>query len=242
MEGLRKQNSIVVLTGAGISKESGLDTFRGQGGLWEGMRVEEVASPQAFQHHPDTVHSFYNARKHILLQDRIIPNAAHDALRHLEKEWQGDFLLVTQNVDNLHERAGSEKLLHMHGEILNGRCISCGHVCEWPHEMNVASECPNCNRSSSMRVDVVWFGEMPMWMDEIYRALEGCDLFISIGTSGNVYPAAGFVQVVSNNPEAKTVELNIEPSLNATQFSKGYYGPATQVVPEFVDEILKSAV
>lgn len=239
---LKNIKSIVVLTGAGISKESGLDTFRGQGGLWEGMRVEDVASPQAFQNHPETVHSFYNARKRVLLQNKILPNAAHDALTRLEKEWHGDFLLVTQNVDNLHERAGSENLLHMHGEILKGRCINCATVTSWSMDMDVKSKCPECRSIGTMRVDVVWFGEMPMWMDEITNALEKCDLFISIGTSGNVYPAAGFVQVVSNNPTTITAELNLEPSLNASQFSRGDYGPATQIVPDFVNEVLKSVV
>ncbi len=230
--------SIVVLTGAGISKESGLDTFRGEGGLWQGVRVEEVASPQAFNSNPELVHSFYNIRKEKLLNDAVKPNAAHQALRRLEQEWGDGFLLVTQNVDDLHERAGSEKLVHMHGEILKGRCTACQAVMSWTGDMNAQSQCPNCNAVGTMRVNVVWFGEMPMGMDKIYTALENCDLFISVGTSGNVYPAAGFVQVVSARNGAQSVELNLEPSLNAAQFTGGYYGPATEVVPEFIDKVL----
>lgn len=231
-------SSIVILTGAGISKESGLATFRGQGGLWEGVRVEEVASPDAFAANPDMVHSFYNARKEALLDSDINPNAAHLALQKLGADWPGEFTLVTQNVDNLHEGAGSKYVTHMHGELLKGRCTACHSIVNWEGEMNCASICPTCGNKGTMRVDVVWFGEMPKYMKDIYRALETCDLFVSIGTSGNVYPAAGFVQIVSEVPGAMTVELNLEPSLNADQFDKGLYGPATQTVPEFVEQLL----
>lgn len=235
---ISKNSSIIVLTGAGISKESGLDTFRGKGGMWRGMRVEEVATPQAFEQNPDLVHSFYNIRKEKLLDDKIKPNAAHFALAALEQQWSGEVLLVTQNVDNLHERAGSSNLVHMHGEILKARCVACHTVSPWRDDMNINSICPQCGEKWSLRVDVVWFGEMPMRMNEIYLALEKCDLFISIGTSGNVYPAAGFVDVVSQNHKANTVELNLEPSLNAVQFSAGHYGPATDVVPDFINQLL----
>lgn len=237
---ISKDSSIVVLTGAGISKESGLATFRGQGGLWEGMRVEQVATPEAFATNPDMVHSFYNARKKALLNPEIKANAAHHALQKLDDVWPGEFTLITQNVDNLHEDAGSKHVLHMHGELLKGRCVSCGSVVPWEGDMDVNSVCPSCNVVGSMRVDVVWFGEMPKYMNEIHHALERCDLFISIGTSGNVYPAAGFVQVVSENKNAISVEHNIEPSLNAEQFNKGYYGQATQTVPQFVEDLLKN--
>ncbi len=230
--------SIVILTGAGISKESGLSTFRGHGGLWQGVRVEQVATPEAFAANPELVHDFYNARKKALLGTEIKPNDAHVALQKLEQEWPGEFTLVTQNVDNLHEAAGSKKLIHMHGELLKGRCVVCGERAVWHDDMDLTSECPNCCAVGAMRVDVVWFGEMPMHMEEIYRKLKRCDLFISIGTSGNVYPAAGFVQVASENALTQTVELNLEPSLNARQFTTGYYGPATQVVPKFVEKIL----
>ena len=237
---ISKNSSIVVLTGAGISKESGLDTFRGKGGIWRGVPAEQVATPEAFESNPELVHSFYNARKEGLLCDHIKPNTAHLALTKLEKEWPGNFLLVTQNVDNLHERAGSEKLIHMHGEILKARCVNCASVCPWSGEMNAGSICPNCQETGYLRVDVVWFGEMPMKMEAIYRALEKCDLFVSIGTSGNVYPAAGFVQVVCGNENAKTIELNIEQSLNADQFSQGIYGPASETVPVFVEKLLRT--
>ena len=235
-----KDGNIVILTGAGISKESGLDTFRGNGGLWQGFRVEKVASPHAFHENPDMVHSFYNERKSKLLDETIKPNAAHEALATLEKNWSGNVTIVTQNVDNLHERAGSKNLIHMHGELLKGRCVSCGAVDEWTHDMSTDSQCNHCGKTSTMRVHVVWFGEMPLKMKEIEHLLRDCDLFASIGTSGNVYPAAGFVDLVSHYGLAKTVELNLEPSLNADQFSNGFYGPATEVVPKFVEDILKA--
>lgn len=234
-----KGGNIVILTGAGISKESGLDTFRGNGGLWQGFRVEKVASPHAFHENPDMVHSFYNERKAKLLDDAIKPNVAHEALATLEKNWTGNVTIVTQNVDNLHERAGSKNLIHMHGELLKGRCVSCSAVDEWPAAMSTESQCNHCEKTGTMRVHVVWFGEMPLKMKEIEHLLRDCDLFASIGTSGNVYPAAGFVDLVSHYGLAKTVELNLEPSLNANQFSKGFYGPATEVVPKFVEDILK---
>lgn len=236
---INHNSTIVILTGAGISRESGLSTFRGEGGLWQGVRVEDVATPEAFRHNPEMVHEFYNTRKKKLLNNAIEPNAAHLALAKLERNWQGRFLLVTQNVDNLHERAGSERLIHMHGELLKARCEKCAEVFPWIGDMDVHSVCPDCHYAGSLRVDVVWFGEMPMKMDEIYMALGRCDLFISIGTSGNVYPAAGFVDTVSQKESAMTVEINLEPSLNAAQFSAGCYGPATEVVSDFVDELLK---
>ena len=233
-----KDGKIVILTGAGISKESGLDTFRGNGGLWQGFRVEKVASPHAFHENPSMVHFFYNERKSILLDKEVKPNAAHNALATLEEKWQGNVTIVTQNVDNLHERAGSKNLIHMHGELLKGRCISCDAIEIWQEEMNTESKCSHCGQIGSMRVHVVWFGEMPLKMKEIEHLLRECDAFISIGTSGNVYPAAGFVDLVSHYGMAKTVELNLEPSLNADQFSNGAYGPATEIVPKFVDELL----
>lgn len=237
---IKSDTPIVILTGAGISKESGLATFRGQGGLWQGVRVEEVATPKAFLHDPELVHTFYNARRDVLQSDDIKPNDAHLALARLEKHWPGGVLLVTQNVDNLHERAGSQKLIHMHGELLKARCTACDAVMTWQQNMNIHSICPSCDKSGHLRVNVVWFGEMPMHMDTIYRALRRCGLFISIGTSGNVYPAAGFAQVVSENPDAKTLELNLEPSLNAKHFSMGDYGPASKIVPEFVNQLLST--
>ncbi len=230
--------SIVVLTGAGISAESGIRTFRAADGLWENHRIEDVATPEAFQRDPHLVHRFYNERRKQLLSDGVQPNLGHLALAELERKFPGSFLLVTQNVDNLHERAGSQQLLHMHGELLNLRCNDSGAVYRVKRESRPQELCKCCGLSGSLRPDIVWFGEMPMYMDQIYTALEGCDLFISIGTSGHVYPAAGFVEV-ANAAGAQTVELNIEPSRVESAFDQHIYGPASEVVPEFVQNILK---
>lgn len=235
-----KTESIVILTGAGISKESGLDTFRDNGGLWEGTPVEQVATPEAFQQNPTRVHSFYNARRAGLLKPEIKPNAAHVALAKLEQEWQGDVLLVTQNIDNLHERAGSEDIIHMHGELLKARCLDCDLLSEWRGDMATTSVCPKCKTTDRLRPNVVWFGEMPMQMDAISKALKSCDLFISIGTSGNVYPAAGFVDIVRKNRRGRTVELNLVPSQSSNHFFTGRYGSATEIVPHFISSLLQN--
>ena len=228
--------SIVVLTGAGISAESGLSTFRGAGGLWEGHRIEEVATPEAFARNPELVHRFYNLRRRQLFDPAIRPNAAHRALARLEREWSGDFLLITQNVDNLHERAGSRRLVHMHGELAKIRCTFCGDVREWAEELSVATSCPACGRSGGLRPHIVWFGEMPMEMGRIEEALSACGLFLAIGTSAQVYPAAGFVATVRGR--ARTVELNLEPSAASHLFDERRHGPASEVVPAFVAELL----
>jgi NAD-dependent deacetylase len=224
---------LVILTGAGISAESGLRTFRGADGLWENHQVQEVATPEAFRRDPDLVHRFYNERRRGLAS--VQPNAAHHALVRLEREWGGDLLLVTQNVDDLHDRAGSRQLLHMHGELLKGRCLSCRTVQTWPGDMDPFSRCLSCG-SGPMRPHIVWFGEMPLEMTRIYQALERCDLFVAIGTSGNVYPAAGFVEAVGSG--ARTLELNLEPSLVANSFQRTLAGQATDLVPAFVSELL----
>jgi NAD-dependent deacetylase len=224
---------LVILTGAGISAESGLRTFRAADGLWENHRVQDVATPGAFQRNPALVYRFYNERRRGLAGVR--PNAAHLALAQLEREWEGDLLLVTQNVDDLHDRAGSNKLLHMHGELLMGRCLACEAVQDWPGDMDSSSRCPNCGRGP-MRPHIVWFGEMPLDMDRIHRALGSCDLFVAIGTSGHVYPAAGFVEAV--RPGVRTVELNLEPSLVTSAFQEARVGRATDLVPAFVAELL----
>jgi NAD-dependent deacetylase len=229
--------SIVILTGAGISKESGLDTFRDADGIWAKVRLEDVATPEAFARDPLRVQAFYNARRRSLGQEMIAPNAAHRALAVLERRWLGDFLLVTQNIDDLHERAGSEKLIHMHGEMLKARCTGCGAVHRHTEDLSAATACPACSRAGGMRPHVVWFGEMPHDMDLIYESLAACGLFISIGTSGNVYPAAGFVQEARARG-ARTVELNLEPSEGATLFQERRYGPATTIVPAYVEELL----
>jgi NAD-dependent deacetylase len=230
--------SIVVLTGAGISAESGLRTFRASDGLWEDHRVENVATPEAFQRDPVLVHRFYNERRRQL--DTVDPNAAHLALARLEREWDGDFLLVTQNVDDLHDRAGSKNLIHMHGEIRKARCLQCGGVLVWNEDLGQDSVCSECGVKGRLRPHIVWFGEMPLGLDRIYQALEKCDLFVSIGTSGLVYPAAGFIAAVG--PHARTVELNLEPSQMGSLFSEGRYGPATELVPAFMEELLNGEI
>lgn len=230
---LPRDATIVILTGAGISAESGLRTFRDADGLWERHRVEDVATPEAFHRNPALVHRFYNERRCSL--PTVQPNAAHLALARLEREWRGEVLLVTQNVDDLHDRAGSRNLVHMHGELLKARCLSCRAVLDWPGDMDADSRCPVCRRGQ-VRPHIVWFGEVPLEMERIYRALEGCDLFAAIGTSGHVYPAAGFVEAVG--PNARTVELNLEPSRVADAFQEHQVGRATDLVPPFVEELL----
>ncbi|MHA1151715.1 MAG: NAD-dependent deacylase [Alphaproteobacteria bacterium] len=231
-------SGIVILTGAGISRESGLHTFRDRDGIWSQVRLEDVATPEAFERDPVRVHDFYNTRRRALLSDDIDPNPAHRALARLEAEWPGEVLLVTQNVDNLHERAGSKNLVHMHGEILSALCLRCDVAGPWSVDIGLETACPTCGQSGALRVGVVWFGEMPLAMDRILIALEACDLFVSIGTSGSVYPAAGFVQGARKAGRAHTVELNLEPSEGHGLFAERHYGPASRVVPEFVTRIL----
>lgn len=228
---------IVILTGAGISRESGLHTFRDADGIWASVRIEDVATPEAFIRDPARVHAFYNERRRGLADPAIQPNAAHRALARLEREWPGKVLLVTQNIDDLHARAGSSNLIHMHGELLKARCQSCGRMVDAPGDLSVDVACTGCGLPGGVRPHVVWFGEMPLEMDRIYTALADCDLFVSIGTSGNVYPAAGFV-AEARAQGAHTVELNLEPSEGARAFAEGHYGPATEVVPDFVQKLL----
>jgi len=228
---------IVILTGAGISKESGLDTFRCAGGVWSRVRLEDVATPEGFRRDPALVQEFYNARRRGLADPAVQPNPAHAALARLEREWPGEVLLVTQNIDDLHERAGSNNLIHMHGELNKVRCTNCGDVLEWRVDATPATLCPECGRPC-LRPHVVWFGEMPLEMERIYDALDGCGLFVSIGTSGNVYPAAGFVTAVRQRGLAHTVELNLDPSVGASLFNETLYGRASDLVPQFVAELL----
>ena len=233
------QQNIVILTGAGISKESGLKTFRDADGIWAQYRLEDVATPDAFARNPDQVQNFYNMRREKLYSGDIEPNAAHFALAKLEQECPGDVFLITQNVDNLHEKGGSKNLLHMHGELSKVKCNGCGHTVPWQGDLSIQDVCEGCNAPALLRPAVVWFGEMPLEMERIAASLSACDLFISIGTSGNVYPAAGFVQEARMNGKAHTVELNLEPSEGASLFNDSQYGPATEVVPKFVDGILR---
>jgi len=232
---------IVILTGAGISKESGLDTFRDADGLWSKVRIEDVATPEAFARDPVRVHEFYNQRRRQMVGGNIRPNAAHLALARLEEEGVQqaiEVLLVTQNIDDLHEKAGSRNLLHMHGEMKKARCEACDHVAMWEADLTRETLCPGCARPGGMRPHVVWFGEMPLYMDAIMQALDRCDLFLSIGTSGNVYPAAGFVRQVRRSGRAHTVELNLEPSEGVELFAETIHGPASRIVPDYVARIL----
>ena len=228
---------IVILTGAGISKESGLDTFRDADGIWAKVRLEDVATPEAFARDPATVQAFYNARRRSLRDGNVTPNAAHRALADLERKFSGDFLLVTQNIDDLHDRAGSRHLVHMHGELFKARCAACDQVHDWRDDIEVETRSPCCGATGRLRPHVVWFGEMPLAMDRIEAALAICDLFVSIGTSGSVYPAAGFVRD-ARLAGARTVELNLEPSEGHSLFAERHYGPATQAVPAFVARLL----
>lgn len=238
MSGARKEKKsprLVVLTGAGVSAESGLPTFRGSGGLWEGHRVEEVASPQGFARDPHLVHRFYNLRRAAL--DGVQPNAAHLALARLERAWPGDFLLITQNVDDLHERAGSRRLLHLHGELRKARCVHCAWNGTWTGDLDTDTACPHCGRTQILRPDIVWFGEIPMGMETCLAALDRADIFFSIGTSGLVYPAAGFVSEVASRPGTRTIELNLEATGNPN-FQEVRTGPAGTTVPALVEELL----
>jgi NAD-dependent deacetylase len=227
--------NIVILTGAGVSAESGLATFRGPDGLWEGHRVEDVCTPEAYARDPALVHAFYDARRAKL--GTVQPNAAHEALARLDVEWPGELLLVTQNVDDLHERAGSKRLLHMHGELARGWCLTCDERFPWTGPMGEAAHCPSCGVEGQVRPDIVWFGEMPYEMDRIEQALRDCDLFVSVGTSGAVYPAAGFVQT-ARYCGAQTLEINLEPSLGSVYFDESRIGRAGELVPAWVAEVL----
>ena len=229
--------NIVILTGAGISQESGLDTFRDAGGIWTKYNLEDVATPEAFNKDPSLVYEFYNLRYESLLEDSVAPNAAHEALAKLEKEWHGKVSIITQNVDNLHERAGSNNVIHMHGELSKATCTSCSHIYDRPNKLSAASSCPKCNTVGGQRPQVVWFGEVPLHMEKIETLLNECHLFLSIGTSGTVYPAAGFVMHVKQLAKARTIELNMEPS-NTPYFDECIHGPASKVVPKYIDHLL----
>ena len=226
-------DKIVILTGAGISAESGLGTFRDAGGLWAKHRIEDVATPEGFARDPVLVHGFYNARR--VQAAAAVPNPAHAALARLQRDWPGEVVIVTQNVDGLHESAGATAL-HMHGELSGALCAACGHRWTAPLEMSPGQPCPAC-AAPTARPDIVWFGEMPYHMDEIEDHLLGCDLFAAIGTSGQVYPAAGFVQGAAY-AGARTLELNLAESEISRAFDDQRIGPASEVVPAWVAEML----
>lgn len=232
---MSKFNNIVILTGAGISAESGIQTFRDAGGLWEGHPVEQVATPEGFAADPVLVHRFYNLRRAAL--STVEPNLAHLALGQLQQAFSGQVTLVTQNVDDLHERGGSKDVIHMHGELLSAFCSACDYRWRQAEDLAVNEPCPACQTKGGPRPDIVWFGEMPYEMDRIEQAVQSCDLFVSIGTSGAVYPAAGFVQLAHMH-RAQTLELNLEPSQGSSFFSETRYGPATQLVPAWVASLL----
>ncbi len=234
MRAMSEIRNIVILTGAGVSAESGIGTFRDAGGLWEQHRVEDVATPEGFARDPDLVLRFYDQRRsHI---QKAEPNPAHWALAHLDSSWSGDLLIVTQNVDDLHERAGAKRLIHMHGEHLNAWCTACNTRSRWRAPLADRPPCPSCG-ARALRPDVVWFGEMPYRMEEIEAALAHCDLFVSIGTSGAVYPAAGYVRT-ARHYGAQTLELNMEPSQGSIHFDKSRMGKAGELVPAWVAELL----
>ena len=225
---------IVVLTGAGISAESGVPTFRDADGLWEGHRVEDVATPEAYDAQPSAVHRFYDARRAALAA--VEPNPAHHALARLEERLGDDLLVVTQNIDDLHERAGLTRVRHMHGELLSALCRGCRRRTPWTGDLGDYPPCPHCG-VSELRPDVVWFGEVPYGMDQIQVALASADLFVSIGTSGAVYPAAGFVQYAALHG-ARTLELNLQPSEGTHHFEEARHGRAGELVPAWVDSLL----
>ncbi|MHA6721557.1 NAD-dependent deacylase [Sphingomonas sp. RS2018] len=226
--------NIIVLTGAGISAESGIATFRGPGGLWAGHRVEDVCTPEALAHDAALVHRFYDLRRAAL--GDVVPNAAHVALARLDAAWAGELLIVTQNVDDLHERAGATRLLHMHGELNSALCAVCGTRAEWRGSLPPGSLCPDCG-AAALRPDIVFFGEMPYAMERIEAAMATADLFVSIGTSGAVYPAAGFVRTARWHGAA-TLEMNLDPSDGSVLFDECRMGPASVLVPQWVDEML----
>ena len=234
MESIQK---ITILTGAGISAESGISTFRDQNGLWENHDINDVATPQGFAKNPDLVYKFYNQRREQLLSPKIKPNIAHEALAKLEREFKGSVLLITQNVDDLHERGGSSNLLHMHGELMKMRCQRSRKVFDSPAELNASTICPCCEEEGNLRPHIVWFGEMPFHMHEIEQALLASDLFISIGTSALVYPAANFYQWAAGGG-AKTVGLNLEENVASKRFDEPHSVKASEPVPMFVEGLL----
>jgi NAD-dependent deacetylase len=239
---LREPKRIVVLTGSGISAESGISTFRDKDGLWAKHDWRYVATPEGFAADPARVHDFYNGRRRNLAT--VQPNAAHFALAELERRLEakgGRLTLVTQNVDDLHGRAGSKNLIHMHGELKKARCEACGQVCEWPDDLTVETACPVCGAAGKMRPHVVWFGEMPFALDAIAAEIARCGLFVSIGTSGSVYPAAGFA-AEARQMNIPCTELNLEPSENAWVFSDSRYGKAGEILPQWAEEIVRSGV
>jgi NAD-dependent deacetylase len=223
-----------------LSAESGLGTFRDKGGLWDQYDLAEVCTPEGYTRDPAKVHGFYDARRRNLVD--AAPNAAHGAIARLQQGLEakgGSLFLCTQNIDDLHERGGAHSVMHMHGELAKARCLACGTLSDWRTDMGLSAACSACAKIGRLRPHVVWFGEMPLFMEEIYAAVGEADLFVAIGTSGAVYPAAGLV-TEARQAGARTCELNLEPSDNAYAFDERRYGPATTIVPAWVDEVLAS--
>lgn len=233
---LSELGNIFILTGAGISKESGLDTFRDGDGLWANHKIDDVATPQGFMKNPKLVQKFYNLRREEL--KKVEPNPAHIALAKLEKSWPGKVILVTQNVDDLHERAGHKDIIHMHGKLKEARCIETEQVFSWDGNLDMSDVCSCCGKKGNLRPNIVWFGELPFQMPEIFRALDECNYFFSIGTSGSVYPAGGFAQHVLMRGTPKLIEFNIGDSEISHMFTEKHVGPASKTVPDFVESLL----
>lgn len=230
---------IFILTGAGVSADSGLGTFRDKGGLWSQYKIEDVASIDGYERDPGKVLDFYNMRRSV--HKSVEPNAAHQALALLQTTWDargGEVTLCTQNIDNLHEKGGAPRVLHMHGEIGKRRCHACGDLQPNDGELFLELGCEACGRLGLLRPHVVWFGEQPLFMDEIHEALARAELFVAIGTSGAVYPAASFVEY-ARRARIATLEINLEPSDRANKFADAIYGRAIDTVPAWVNDLIQ---
>ena len=233
---MNTKKNLFILTGAGVSKESGIKTFREKDGLWENYKIEDVCTVEAFIKDPNLVNNFYNERRSSIIDQKILPNEAHYQLAKLEKKWKGDFILVTQNIDNLHEQAGSKKILHMHGSLDKCFCMNCGAEYKFNFDLSTEFVCKKCNVKGKVRVDIVWFGEQPKYLDKIYKYLDRTDVFLSIGTSNNVYPAAGFIDYLKHQKrKIDFYEFNIEITSKSSLFTKSFIGPASKTLRKLVD-------
>ena len=233
---MNTKKNLFILTGAGVSKESGIKTFREKDGLWENYKIEDVCTVEAFIKDPNLVNNFYNERRSSIIDQKILPNEAHYQLAKLEKKWKGDFILVTQNIDNLHEQAGSKKILHMHGSLDKCFCMNCGAEYKFNFDLSTEFVCKKCNVKGKVRVDIVWFGEQPKYLDKIYKYLDRTDVFLSIGTSNNVYPAAGFIDYLKHQKrKIDFYEFNIEKTSKSSLFTKSFIGPASKTLKKLVD-------
>ena len=233
---MNTKKNLFILTGAGVSKESGIKTFREKDGLWENYKIEDVCTVEAFIKDPNLVNNFYNKRRSSIIDQKILPNEAHYQLAKLEKKWKGDFILVTQNIDNLHEQAGSKKILHMHGSLDKCFCMNCGAEYKFNFDLSTEFVCKKCNVKGKVRVDIVWFGEQPKYLDKIYKYLDRTDVFLSIGTSNNVYPAAGFIDYLKHQKrKIDFYEFNIEKTSKSFLFTKSFIGPASKTLKKLVD-------